>query len=75
VTAPPPDCAPTPEQQRLGARCVLHTDMVQAMTSAGDVSGAADYLAQVEANDGRQMAKNVEDLLALRLSILPPDML
>lgn len=66
---------PTAGQKRLGARCVLHADMVQAMTSAGDVSGAQDYLKQVETHDGRQMAKNVEDRLALRLRILPPDML
>lgn len=67
--------APSPEQQRLGQVCVLHTDMVQAMVSGGDVTGAEDYLKRVEANDGRQMAKNVTDLLSLRLGILPPEAL
>lgn len=74
MTAPPPDYAPTPEQKRLGERCKLHADMVQAMLSGGDVTGAFDYLNDVQANDGRQMAKNVTDLLSLRLGILPPEM-
>ena len=69
------DLEPTPAQKRLGQRCVNHTDMVQAMTSAGDVSGAEDYLKAVEVLDGRQMAKNVTDLLSLRLKILPPEAL
>lgn len=69
------DPVPTVEQKRLGQRCVNHTDMVQAMVSAGDISGADDYLQAVEDLDGRQMAKNVADLLSLRLKILPPDML
>ena len=69
------DPEPTPERKRLGQRCVNHADMVQAMVSAGDISGADDYLQAVEDLDGRQMAKNVADLLSLRLKILPPDML
>lgn len=66
--------APTPEQQRLGERCKFHADMVMAMTSAGDVPGAEGYLKNVESLDGAQMTKNVTDLIALRLAILPPDM-
>jgi hypothetical protein len=64
----------TEEQRRLGQKCVLHADMVQAMLSGGDVTGAFDYLSDVQANDGRQMCKNVTDLLSLRLAILPPEM-
>lgn len=67
--------APTPEQQRLGERCKRHADMVIAMTAAGDVPGAEDYLKKITDLDGAQMAKNVTDLIALRLAILPPEML
>lgn len=67
--------APTPEQKRLGERCVFHADMVMVMTSAGDVPAAEGYLAKVAAMDGAQMAKNVIDLITLRLAILPPEML
>ena len=64
----------TPEQKRLGLRCRTNTEFVFAMLSGNDVSGALDYLRQVEDLDGRQMARNVTDLVSLQLGILPPEM-
>jgi hypothetical protein len=66
---------PTPVQRAAGQRCLQHADIVQAMTSVGDVDGALGYLGHVERAEGPQMARNIEHVLALRLSILPPDVL
>jgi hypothetical protein len=68
------DEQPSAEQQRLGNRCRVHAEFVLGMLSGGDVSGAEGYLRDVEACDGAPMARNVTDLISLRLGIAPPEL-
>lgn len=66
--------APSPAQVVLGNRCRAHAEMVLGLLAGGDVDGADGYLVEIEQRDGEQMRRNVTDLIALRLSILPPEM-
>lgn len=65
---------PTPEQVALGNRCRVHTEMMLGLLAGGDLVGADGYLIEIEQRDGEQMCRNVTDLIALRLGILPPEM-
>ncbi|MFC0438742.1 hypothetical protein [Kutzneria buriramensis] len=65
----------TPEQIAAGARCIYHADIVQVMVSLGDVDGAHAYLSKIEQAEGEQLVRNVTDLIALRLGLIPPEML
>lgn len=65
---------PTPEQVALGNRCRVHAEMVLGLLAGKDVAAADGYLVEIEQRDGEQMRRNVTDLLALRLGILPPEM-
>lgn len=67
--------APSPEQVALGNRCRVHAEMVLGLLANGDVDGADGYLIEIEQRDGYQMRRNVTDLIALRLGILPPEMM
>jgi hypothetical protein len=57
------------EQQQRANRALTHFHFCLGFLTAGDVSGANDYLKDVEARDGRQMYQAVCDMIAAHTGI------
>ncbi|MFC0540457.1 hypothetical protein [Kutzneria chonburiensis] len=52
------------EQQQRADRALVHFHFAMAFLSAGDVSGADDYLKDVRQRDGQEMYQSVMDMIA-----------
>lgn len=57
------------EQQARAQRALTHFHFCLGFLTVGDVSGANDYLKDVEARDGRQMYQAVCDMIAVHTCI------
>jgi hypothetical protein len=53
------------EQQKRANRALTHFHFCLGFLTVGDVSGANDYLKEVQARDGRQMYQAVCDMIAV----------
>ncbi|WP_211765464.1 hypothetical protein [Kutzneria sp. CA-103260] len=59
------------EQQQRANRALTHFHFCLGFLSVGDVSGANDYLKDVEARDGWQMYRSVCDMIAVHTGVPP----
>lgn len=66
-----PTVEQTLEQQARAQRALTHFHFAMGYLSIGDVSGANDYLKDVEARDGREMYQGVCDLIAIHTRVPP----
>lgn len=66
-----PTTQQTPEQKLRADRALIHFHFAMGYLSIGDVSGANDYLKDVESRDGREMYQGVCDLIALHTRTPP----
>ena len=57
------------EQQARAQRALTHFHFCLGFLTVGDVSGANDYLKDVQSRDGRQMYQAVCDMIAVHTCI------